>query len=41
MTKNKRQIFGQSARQRIFEGGYDLNNALKQQVQLLNQVIYG
>ena len=39
--QEQRQIFGKSARQRIFEGGYDLNNALKQQVQLLNQVIYG
>ena len=35
------QSLGKSARERILEGGYDLNNALKQQVQLLNQVIRG
>ena len=34
----QRQRLGQRARQHIFEGGYDLQNALKKQVKLLNQV---
>ena len=37
----QRQRLGQNARQRILEGGYDLQNALKQQMQLLNQVVRG
>ena len=37
----QRQMLGQRARQHIFEGGYDLENALKQQAQLLNHVIRG
>ena len=40
-SRDQRQRLGQSARQRILEGGYDLDNALKQQMQLLNQVING
>ena len=31
-----RQRLGQCARKRIIEGGYGLDNALKQQLQLLN-----
>ena len=38
-NKEQRQRLGQNARQRILEGGYDLQNALKQQMQLLNQVV--
>ena len=37
----QRQKLGQRARQRILEGGYDIKNCLKQQVELLNQVIRG
>ena len=40
-SQEQRQRLGQSARERILDGGYDLDNALKQQVQLLNQVIHG
>ena len=40
-SREQRQMLGQRARQRIIEGGYDLENSLKQQVQLLNQVIRG
>ena len=40
-SQEQRQRLGKAARQRILEGGYDLQNALKQQVQLLNQVIRG
>ena len=29
------------ARQLIFEGGYDLQNTLKQQLKLINQVVRG
>jgi glycosyltransferase involved in cell wall biosynthesis len=39
--QKQRQRLGQYARQYILEGGYDLHNALKQQVQLLNQVMRG
>ena len=35
----QRQRLGESARQHILKGGYDLENALKQQVKLLNHVI--
>ena len=38
-SQDHRQRLGQCARQRIVEGGYGLENALKQQVQLLNQVV--
>ena len=37
----QRQRQGECARQRIFEGGYDLQSALQKQVQLLNQVVRG
>ena len=40
-NQEKRQALGQSARQLIFERGYDLHNALKKQMQLINQVVYG
>ena len=40
-SQEQRQRLGQSARERILDGGYNLDNALKQQVQLLNQVIHG
>ena len=40
-SSEQRQTLGQHARQRIFEGGYDIKNCLKQQVELLNQVISG
>ena len=40
-SHEQRQRLGQSARQKIFEGGYDLENALEQQMQVLNQVIHG
>ena len=40
-SREQRQRLGQSARKHILEGGYDLKNALKQQVQLLNQVVHG
>ena len=40
-SRDQRQKLGQVARQKILEGGYDLKNALKQQVQLLNQVVSG
>ena len=38
---DQRNKLGKSARQRILEGGYDLQNALKQQLQLLDQVMRG
>ena len=37
----QRQKLGQCANQRILEGGYALKNTLKQQLQLLDQVIRG
>ena len=37
----QRQKLGQCASQRILEGGYDLQNTLKQQLQLLDHVIHG
>ena len=37
----QRQKLGQCANQQILEGGYDLPNTLKQQLQLLDQVIRG
>ena len=37
----QRQRLGSSAHQRILEGGYDLQHTLKQQLQLLDQVIRG
>ena len=37
-NKQQRQKLGKSARQHILDGGYDLQNALQQQMQLLNQV---
>ena len=40
-SQEQRQHLGQCARQRILEGCYDLQNALKQQLQLLNQVLRG
>tara|TARA_B100000674_G_scaffold26203_1_gene18323 strand:+ start:933 stop:2180 length:1248 start_codon:yes stop_codon:yes gene_type:complete len=40
-NEQQRQVQGQSARNRILEGGYDLRNALKAQMQLLNQVVRG
>jgi glycosyltransferase involved in cell wall biosynthesis len=39
--REQRQRLGKCARQHILEGGYDLQNALKQQVNLINQVIRG
>ena len=40
-NQEQRQRLGEGARQRIMEGGYDLRNALKQQVELINQVMRG
>ena len=40
-SQEKRERLGHTARERIIEGGYDLQNALKQQVQLLKQVAGG
>ena len=40
-SRELRQRLGQCARKRIIEGGYGLDNALKQQLQLLNNVIRG
>ena len=40
-NQDQRQRLGQCARQFILENGYDLENALEQQVQLLNQVVRG
>ena len=40
-SPEQRQKLGKLARQRILQGGYDLNNSLKQQVQLLNHVVRG
>ena len=37
----QRKRLGLAARQRILQSGYDLNNALKEQVQLINQVVRG
>ena len=37
----KREQLGQAARERILDGGYDLKTTLKQQMELLNQVIRG
>ena len=37
----QRKRLGLAARQRILRSGYDLNNALKEQVQLINQVVRG
>ena len=38
-SHEQRQRLGQNARQRILEGGFDLQNSLKKQIQLLNQVV--
>ena len=38
-SQEPRERMGQCARQRILEGGYDLRNALKKQVELINQVV--
>lgn len=40
-SPEQRQRLGKSARQRILESGYDLKNTLKQQLQLIDQVILG
>ena len=40
-NKEKREQLGQAARERILDGGYDLKTTLKQQMELLNQVIRG
>ena len=40
-SQEQRQRLGQSARQLVLEGGYDLQNALKKQVELINQVVRG
>ena len=40
-NQEQRQKLGICARQRILADGYDLQNALKQQVQLINQVVRG
>ena len=40
-NQEQREKLGKNARQFIFEGGYDLRNALRQQVQLLNEVVRG
>ena len=40
-NQQQRQLLGQSARRLILEGGYDLQNALKQQVELINQAVRG
>ena len=40
-SQEQRQLLGQNARQRILEGGYDLHNSLKKQIQLLDQVVRG
>ena len=38
-SQELRERMGQCACQRILEGGYDLRNALKKQVELINQVV--
>ena len=38
-SQEQRQRLGQNARQRILEGGFDIQNSLKKQIQLLNQVV--
>ena len=40
-NQEQRQKLGERARKRIMESGYDLKNTLKQQVQLVNQVMRG
>ena len=40
-NQEQRQRLGQNAREHVLEGGYDLEQALKQQVHLLNQVMRG
>ena len=40
-NQEQRQKLGERARKHIMKGGYDLRNTLKQQVQLLNQVMRG
>ena len=40
-NKEQRRLLGESARMHVIEGGYDLKSALKQQVQLLKEVIRG
>ena len=40
-NQDQRQKLGLVARQLIFEGGYDLQNTLKQQLKLINQVVRG
>ena len=40
-NQEQRQGLGRYARKHILEGGYDLEQALKQQVHLLNQVMRG
>ena len=40
-NNQQRQRLCQCARQHILEGGYDLQNALKKQVQLINEVMRG
>ena len=40
-SQEQRQRLGQCARQRILEGGYSLREALKKQVQLINQLVRG
>ena len=37
----KREQLGQAARERILDGGYDLQTTLNQQMKLLKQVIRG
>ena len=40
-NQDQRQKLGLVARQLIFEGGYDLQNTLKQQLKLITQVVRG
>ena len=40
-SQEKRQRLGKAARELILEGGYDLQNSLKQQVRLIDQVVRG
>ena len=37
----KRKMLGQAARERILDGGYDLQSTLNQQMKLMKQVIRG
>ena len=39
--EEKRRQLGLQAHQRIIDGGYDLQTCLRQQLELVNQLMYG